>query len=55
MKVWIVIGSYDDEGYSPPESAHASRESADKARKALDVACYRHIAVFEMEVVVDAD
>ena len=56
MKVWIVIGERDREGYCDPESAHASKESADKAKRVLDAKRhgYEYVEVFEMDV-IDAD
>ena len=56
MKVWIVIGGYDHEGYCDPESVHASKESAEKAKEVLDAKRhgYDDVCVFEMEV-VDVD
>lgn len=33
MKVWIVIGSYDYEGYAAPTGVYSSEEKANEALK----------------------
>ncbi len=49
MKVWIIVPDYGYEGYGEPEGAFSSRELAEAAVKAIDLAAAPR-EIFEFEI-----
>lgn len=50
MKVYIVMGSYDYEGYSLPDAVFSTKEKAEEFIANYDLSYSEHIEYVEMEV-----